>query len=97
MKYEAAAALLDGLEQRRPKLGIDTTERLLAAYDDPHRQYPSVQIAGSNGKGSTARMLEGILRAGGLHVGLFTSPALVDAREQITVDGRAIPRQQVGR
>lgn len=97
MKYEAAAALLDGLEQRRPKLGIDTTERLLAAYDDPHRQYPSVQIAGSNGKGSTARMLEGILRAGGLHVGLFTSPALVDAREQITVDGRAIPRQQVAR
>ena len=95
MQYEAAAALLTGLEQRRPKLGIDTTAQLLAAYGDPHRQFPSVQIAGSNGKGSTARMLEGILRAGGLHVGLFTSPALVDAREQITVDGRAIPRRRV--
>ena len=95
MKYEAAAALLEGLEQRRPKLGIDTTERLLAAFDDPHRQFPSVQIAGSNGKGSTARMLEAILRESGLHVGLFTSPALVDAREQITVDGRAIPRRRV--
>ena len=95
MEYEAAAALLTGLEQRRPKLGIDTTERLLSAFDDPHRQFPSVQIAGSNGKGSTARMLEAILRESGLHVGLFTSPALVDAREQITVDGRAIPRRRV--
>ena len=95
MDYEAAAALLGGLEQRRPKLGIDTTAQLLAAYDDPHRRFPSVQIAGSNGKGSTARMLEGILRAAGLHVGLFTSPALVDAREQIMVDGRAMPRRQV--
>jgi dihydropteroate synthase len=54
-----------------------------------------VQIAGSNGKGSTARMLENILQTAGFDVGLFTSPALYDVREQIRVNGQKISKERV--
>jgi dihydrofolate synthase/folylpolyglutamate synthase len=63
---------------------------LLAALDHPERHFPSVLIAGTNGKGSTAATLASILRASGLKTGLYTSPHLVRINERIRVDGEEI-------
>jgi dihydrofolate synthase/folylpolyglutamate synthase len=63
---------------------------LLAAIDHPERRFPSVLIAGTNGKGSTAATLASILRASGLKTGLYTSPHLVRINERIRVNGCAI-------
>ena len=63
---------------------------LLAALDNPERRFPSVLIAGTNGKGSTAATLASILQASGLRTGLYTSPHLVRINERIRIDGQAI-------
>ncbi|WP_424000358.1 dihydropteroate synthase [Haloarcula salina] len=95
MEYHESADYLQSLQRRRPKLGTDTTARMLSHLGDPNDSFDSVQIAGSNGKGSTARMTESVLRAAGLDVGLFTSPGLNGFREQITVNGGRIPKERV--
>ncbi|MGQ4555546.1 dihydropteroate synthase [Halobellus sp. GM3] len=95
MKYHEAADYLTSFQQRRPKLGIETTARMLSHFGDPHLDVDCVQIAGSNGKGSTARMLESVLRRADLSVGLFTSPGLNDFREQVRVDGRPVAKSQI--
>src|SRR6202142_381042 len=58
---------------------------LLAALDNPERHFPSVLIAGTNGKGSTASTLAAILQASGLSTGLYTSPHLVRINERIRI------------
>jgi dihydrofolate synthase / folylpolyglutamate synthase len=63
---------------------------LLQALDHPERHFPSVLIAGTNGKGSTAATLASILRASGLKTGLYTSPHLVRINERIRVNGEEI-------
>ena len=63
---------------------------LLQAMDHPERRFPSVLIAGTNGKGSTAATLASILRASGLKTGLYTSPHLVRINERIRVNGKEI-------
>jgi dihydropteroate synthase len=95
MSYQEAADYLEGLQRRRPKLGVGTTERMLSHLEDPQDGVDCVQIAGSNGKGSTCRMLERALRAEGLDVGAFTSPKLNDFRDQIRVNGNAVPKSFV--
>ncbi|QIO24658.1 dihydropteroate synthase [Haloarcula sp. JP-L23] len=95
MEYHESADYLQSLQRRRPKLGTETTARMLSHLGTPEASVDCVQIAGSNGKGSTARMLESVLRTAGLDVGLFTSPALNDFREQVTVNGRKVPKARV--
>ncbi len=95
MEYHEAAEFLVGLRRFRPTPGTASTARLLAHLGDPHETVDCVQIAGSNGKGSTARFLERTLREAGLSVGLYTSPHLSDLRERIRVDGRKIPRAAI--
>ncbi|MDQ2050513.1 dihydropteroate synthase [Natronolimnohabitans sp. A-GB9] len=95
MEYHEAADFLFDLRRFRPKPGTESTARLLAHLENPHEDVDVVQIAGSNGKGSTARMVERSLREAGLSVGLYTSPHLEDLRERIRVDGRKIPRSAV--
>ena len=73
------------------KFGLSTMRSLLAALGDPHRSYPAVLIAGTNGKGSVARFLGSILRADGICCGLFTSPHLIRVEERFRVDGESIP------
>src|ERR1700690_2533354 len=63
---------------------------LLAALDNPERHFPSVLIAGTNGKGSTAATLASILEASGLRTGLYTSPHLVRINERIRINGAEI-------
>ena len=79
---------LYGLERRKDKLGLDGTRVLLGALGDPHRQFRSVHVAGTNGKGSVCAAVERALREGGVRTGLYTSPHLVDFRERIRVGGR---------
>ena len=95
MNYRAAAERLQSLQQRRPKLGTATTARMLSFLDDPQTRFDAVQIAGSNGKGSTARLLDSTLQTAGLTVGSYLSPAMTSVRDQIRVDGRPIPESHV--
>jgi dihydrofolate synthase/folylpolyglutamate synthase len=83
-------AYLRDLQRFGIKLGLDSMRTVLAAFGDPHRAYPSVHVAGTNGKGSVAAMLTEILAAGGLKAGLYTSPHLVRVEERIRVNGRLI-------
>ena len=96
MTFEGAVQYLLGLghETLTMKLGLRNTELLLNALDNPERAFPSVQIAGTNGKGSTAAMLDSICRAAGIRCGLYTSPHLVSITERIRVSGEAIAPEE---
>src|SRR5438034_10608596 len=93
MHFDGALSYLLSLghETLTIKLGLENTETLLAALGNPHRQFRSVQIAGTNGKGSAAAFLDSICRAAGIRTGLFTSPHLISITERIKVDGQPIP------
>ena len=95
MDYHEAANFLFDLRRYSPRAGVASTERLLAQVGDPHAAVPCVQVAGSNGKGSTARMVERSLREAGLDVGLYTSPHLDDLRERILVNDRRMTKTAV--
>lgn len=79
------------------KPGLENIERLDAHYNHPHRAYPTIHIAGTNGKGSTSHTLAAILQSAGYRVGLFTSPHLVDFRERIRISGEMITEEYVVR
>lgn len=87
MNQEAALEWLYATQQFGLKLGLDSTRRLLAAIGNPHEQFRTLHIAGTNGKGSVCAMLEQILRDQGHRTGLFTSPHLVRFNERIRVNG----------
>jgi dihydrofolate synthase/folylpolyglutamate synthase len=97
VNYRETLAYLDelGHELLRARFGLEKIRRLLAELGDPHTAYPSVIIAGTNGKGSTAAMLEAILRRAGVRVGLYTSPHLVRVEERIRVGGREIAPEEL--
>lgn len=98
MTYAAALQYLDSLirpdRPRRPYHEVKLTRmrHLLGLLGDPHRRLRAVLVAGTKGKGSTAVMIAGILRAQGLRVGLTVKPHLVDYRERIQVAGHKITR-----
>ena len=87
-------SLLAQLTTRWPENRIEPSlARIAAVVDllgDPQRTYPVIHVTGTNGKTSTARMIEALLRALGLRTGLFTSPHLLDPRERICFDGQPI-------
>lgn len=77
------------------KPGLERSLALAAAFGNPHRRFPSVHIAGTNGKGSTAHTIAAVLQSAGYKVGLYTSPHLVDFRERIRVNGEMIAKDDV--
>ncbi len=83
---------------RRPEHSIepslDRITALTTLLGDPQRAYPVIHITGTNGKTSTARMIETLLRARGLRTGLFTSPHLTSIRERICVDGEPLSAER---
>ena len=95
MKFHEAANFLFDLRRFALRPGTDATRSLLGHLGDPHESLDCIQIAGSNGKGSTARMVERTLREAGLDVGLYTSPHLDDVRERIRVNGRKITEEAI--
>ena len=95
MTHDEALDWLHASESTGIKLGLENTNRLLAACGHPERRLRFLHIAGTNGKGSTCAMLDSILRRAGFRTGLYTSPHLVDFRERIRVDGKMIPREDL--
>jgi dihydrofolate synthase / folylpolyglutamate synthase len=85
----AAAEILDRLELFGIRLGLDNMRTLLAALGHPERHFPTVLVAGTNGKGSTSTWLASIASHAGYRVGLYTSPHLEAVEERIRIDGRA--------
>src|SRR5580704_4473906 len=95
MSYETAVARMYALghelnQAPSHKFDLAHMRTLLGALDHPERRFPSVLIAGTNGKGSTAATLASILRASGLRTALYTSPHLVRINERIRIDGNEI-------
>ena len=92
MNHSETLKYLDskGNEVQMMHLGLHRTRAMMQALGDPQRQYPSIHIAGTNGKGSVAAICESILRHAGLRTGLYTSPHLVRVEERIQVDARPI-------
>ncbi len=91
-----AQSILDRLELFGVRLGLDTTRPLLAALGDPQSRVPTVLVAGTNGKGSTATLLAAMANAAGYRTGLYTSPHLEVVEERLRVDGRAVDRETLG-
>ena len=86
-------ALIDRLFPRLTggiRWGLDRTRRLLSRVGDPHLDYRTIHVGGTNGKGSVAAMTDSVLRRAGHRTGLYTSPHLVDFRERIVIDGAPI-------
>jgi len=79
------------------KLGLDNIRVLLRLLQHPDRAFPCLHIAGTNGKGSVAAMVESMLGASGLRVGLFTSPHLVRPHERVRIAGRDIEDDELQR
>src|ERR1700716_3906397 len=99
MSYETAIASMLALghelaQTPSHKFDLAHMRVLLEALDHPERRFPSVLIAGTNGKGSTAATLASILNASGLKTGLYTSPHLVRINERIRANGREISDTQ---
>lgn len=79
------------------KEGLYNTHQLDEHFGHPHKQFKTIHVAGTNGKGSCSHTLAAILQASGLKVGLFTSPHLVDFRERIRVNGEMVSEDYVVR
>ncbi len=73
---------------------LDRVAALVSLLGDPHRAFPIVHVTGTNGKTSTTRMIESLLRERGLRTGRFTSPHLVSMRERICVDGEPLSAER---
>lgn len=96
-EYQESLAYLYGLQKMGIKLGLANINNLLEALDNPQRQFHSIHVAGSNGKGSTCAYLANILQEAGYKVGLYTSPHLIDFTERIKINEQPVPRKQVVR
>ncbi|MFQ3476899.1 dihydropteroate synthase [Halonotius sp. F2-221B] len=90
MEYHDAVDFLFDLRRFQVRPGIESAAALRAELDDPGSDIRFVQVAGSNGKGSTAKLTESVLREAGYSVGLYTSPHLETLNERIQVGGRPI-------
>ena len=77
------------------KEGLYNTYGLDKYFGHPHRQFKTIHVAGTNGKGSCSHTIAAILQAAGYRVGLYTSPHLVDFRERIRVNGECISERYV--
>ena len=85
--------LLARIGEGHPQPRLAATRRVVELLGDPQRSYPIIHVTGTNGKTSTSRITESILRAYGLRTGLFTSPHLVRVNERILIDGEPITNE----
>lgn len=93
----AVAKIYESIIERAPEHDIepslDRIRMLLDILGDPQNTFPTVHITGTNGKTSTARMIDAVLTAFGVRVGRFTSPHLIDVRERMSIEGAPISRE----
>lgn len=93
-EFAAVEAELAGRGFTRMVFELDRIESLLDLLGSPQRAYPSIHLTGTNGKTSTARMIDSLLRAFGLHTGRYTSPHLETVRERISLDGEPVDEER---
>lgn len=84
------AALLERQGEQWVQPRVERTRRVLELLDDPQRTYRVIHVTGTNGKTSTSRIIESLIRAHGLRTGLFTSPHLERFTERIMIDGEPV-------
>ena len=99
MNYQESVEYLYSLghETLAMKLGLESVRALAGACGDPQMKFPAVHIAGTNGKGSTAAMIESILGAAGYRTGLYTSPHLISITERIKINDHEIGKDDFTR
>jgi dihydrofolate synthase/folylpolyglutamate synthase len=97
MTYSETIDFLYGIRLFGQKLGLETTQYLLGLMGDPQDSLRFIHIAGTNGKGSVAAMLQAVLSGAGYKTGLYTSPHLVSFCERFQIDGQCIPESEVVR
>lgn len=95
MTHAETIERLCSLRNHGSKFGIDRMRLLSEAIGAPQKHFPAIHLAGTNGKGSTAAMLESILRGSGLRVGLYTSPHLVKLGERIQVNRKPLSDAEI--
>jgi dihydrofolate synthase/folylpolyglutamate synthase len=93
MTFLQCRAYLEKLQWFGIKLGLENIRTVLSSFGDPHHKFPSVLVAGTNGKGSVCAMLARLLVEDKLKVGLYTSPHLVNVEERIRIGEKLISRK----
>ncbi|MFG1918824.1 bifunctional folylpolyglutamate synthase/dihydrofolate synthase [Micromonospora sp. NPDC048898] len=93
-EFAAVEAELNARGFTRMVFELDRIESLLDLLGSPQRAYPAIHLTGTNGKTSTARMIDSLLRAFGLHTGRYTSPHLETVRERISLDGEPVSEER---
>jgi len=88
--YAETRDYLFSLRDRGSKYGIERMQRFVEALGHPERNFPSIHVAGTNGKGSVCAMLEAVYRSNGYATGLYTSPHLIDLGERVQVNRRTL-------
>lgn len=94
-EYDACIDILFSLGRFGIKPGLEIMEHILHKLGNPEKNFKSIHIAGTNGKGSTASTLASIMSASGIKTGLFTSPHLIQFNERIRIDGVQISDNEV--
>src|SRR3982750_1016244 len=100
MARHAGSPAREDLSSRIPlgvKFGLGTMGALVEQLGHPEREFTTILVAGTNGKGSVVAYVDSVLRASGLRVGRYTSPHLVHVGERIAVGGRAISSRALDR
>ncbi|WP_305788849.1 bifunctional folylpolyglutamate synthase/dihydrofolate synthase [Symbioplanes lichenis] len=93
--YDEVTAALDARGFTRMAFDMQKIRDLMDVLGSPQRAYPSIHLTGTNGKTSTARMIDSLLRAHGLHTGRYTSPHLETVRERISLDGEPVSEERL--
>src|SRR5512133_3616012 len=91
---EVEKAILDRAPENNLVPTLDRIADVCSLLGDPQKAFRAVHLTGTNGKTSTTRIVERLLREHGLRTGRFTSPHLVDVRERIAIDGTALTPEQ---
>jgi len=93
MNYRECLNHLNDIQKSGVKFGLENVRKVLRSFGHPEAAFPSIHVAGTNGKGSVCAMLTRILAEHGYRVGLYTSPHLVRLEERFRIGDRLIPRR----
>src|SRR3954464_12756217 len=94
-EYDEVVAALEQRGFTRMVFDLGKIRDLMDVLGSPQRSYPAIHLTGTNGKTSTARMIDALLRAHGLHTGRYTSPHLETVRERISLDGEPVSEERL--
>ncbi len=95
MTYQQTLKYLYGLQSRGMKFGLRNIRALTKSVSNPHKKFPSIHVAGTNGKGSTCAFIASIFTEAGYKTALYTSPHLVRFTERIRINGMEMPEKRL--